>query len=147
RRRRRECMTTAARIGLPRGDGPLRFCACGIADRRVLLAISTCRNRLLPTPRARKWPTSPERGAPGELCYRRLMRKPLAQRLRAEVFRVAREDGGVDLVDLVLERITSLDAGETARLGRHDDDLEERLASAGLFEGPDAEEARTSAWA
>lgn len=73
--------------------------------------------------------------------------KPLASRLRPEVFRVAREGGAIDLVDLVNERITSLDPIEAAALARHDDELAERLESAELFEGPEAERQRRSAWA
>lgn len=73
--------------------------------------------------------------------------KPLAQRLRSEVFRVTREGGAIDLVDLVNERITSLDPAEVAALDGHDDVLADRLETAELFEGPAAERQRRSAWA
>lgn len=73
----------------------------------------------------------------------------LATRLRAEVLRIRRPDGGLDLVDLVLERVTSLEATEALALASTDADLdlEDRLESAGLFEGPEAERQRQSAWA
>lgn len=77
------------------------------------------------------------------------MTAPLAQRLRPEIIRVQRPDGGLDLMDLVLERITSLDGAEARLL----DDvhpapaLEARLAGAELLEGPAAEVSRLSAWA
>jgi len=75
----------------------------------------------------------------------------LASRLRAEVLHIRRSDGGVDLVDLVLERITSLDSTEAVGLqaaaGSAPSDLVARLATAGLFEGPEAQAHRQSAWA
>jgi|GEM_PF-1123378 len=77
------------------------------------------------------------------------MHGPLATRLRAEVLRISQPDGGLDLVDLVLERITRLVEHEVVALdaAHVDPELEARLESAGLFEGPDAEDHRQSAWA
>lgn len=75
------------------------------------------------------------------------MTQTLASRLRAEVLRISKPDGGIDLVDLVLERITSLEGHEVAALQSTNHELALRLEAAGLFEGPDAEDHRHSAWA
>ncbi|MFO0744468.1 MAG: 2OG-Fe(II) oxygenase family protein [Myxococcota bacterium] len=77
----------------------------------------------------------------------------LDQRVRPEILRIATPSGGLDLVDLVLERITSLDELEAltfrAAVGSDAGEgaLALRLADAQLFEGPDSDELRQSAWA
>lgn len=73
----------------------------------------------------------------------------LDQRVRPDVLRVKTADGGVDLVDLINERITSLDEFEArSYFGTSvDGALTLRLEEAQLFEGPDSEALRQSAWA
>jgi hypothetical protein len=77
---------------------------------------------------------------------------PLLARLRPDILRIP-ADGGLDLVDLIHERITHLDADEAKALALSpDDDLDAellliRLEDADLLDGPHAEGLRLSAWA
>lgn len=77
----------------------------------------------------------------------------LDQRVRHEILRIPTADGGLDLVDLVLERVTSLDAIEArafaAAAGTDPEEgaLALRLGEVDLLEGPESEALRQSAWA
>jgi hypothetical protein len=64
--------------------------------------------------------------------------------LRSELLRVTRDDGGLDLLDLALERVISLTADETRRLD--EPDVIAKLDSLMLLEGPAAETIREAAW-
>jgi 2OG-Fe(II) oxygenase superfamily len=64
--------------------------------------------------------------------------------LRAELLRFTRDDGGLDLLDLALERVVSLSADEARRLD--DADVIAKLDSLMLLEGPVAETIRETAW-
>jgi hypothetical protein len=66
--------------------------------------------------------------------------------LRTEVMRFTREDGGVDLVDLLLERFVSLTADEALALEQADPALMQRLEGLLLCEGTIADLLRRSAW-
>ena len=67
--------------------------------------------------------------------------------LRSEILRFPREDGGVDLLDLIFERLVSLSAAEARALEANDPALMEQLASQYLCEGLVADSMREAAWA
>ncbi|MDP2312428.1 MAG: 2OG-Fe(II) oxygenase family protein, partial [Pseudomonadota bacterium] len=71
------------------------------------------------------------------------------QTLRPEVLRHVRADGGVDLYDPLLERLTSVPPAEVAALAdlSASPTLAARLADALLLEGPVADELRRRVWA
>jgi hypothetical protein len=77
---------------------------------------------------------------------------PLLSRLRPDILRIP-HDGGLDLVDLIRERITHLDAIEAAALDLSpEDDLDAdlllmRLDESELLEAPYGPALRESAWA
>src|SRR5262245_52361151 len=66
--------------------------------------------------------------------------------LRAEVLRFTRDDGGVDLVDLLLERFVSLSAEEARGLADGEPAVMKRLEDLMLCEGAIADILRKSAW-
>jgi hypothetical protein len=68
-------------------------------------------------------------------------------RLRAEVLRFVREDGGVDLLDPLQERLISLSASDARALDAGEPELMSRLHGHLLCEGEMAESLRQSAWA
>ncbi len=69
-------------------------------------------------------------------------------KLRPEVLRHARPDGGVDLYDPLLEQLFSVSASDAAALDTlSDPTLVARLEDALLLEGPLAEEIRRRVWA
>src|SRR5439155_8737578 len=63
----------------------------------------------------------------GPRCYSEIVP------LRAELLRFPRDDGGLDLLDLALERVVSLSADEARRLD--DPDVVAKLDSLMLLEG------------
>jgi hypothetical protein len=68
-------------------------------------------------------------------------------KLRPEVLRFRREDGGLDLVDLLFDRLISLTADETAALEAGAADLAPRLEALFLVESEIVESMRRAAWA
>jgi hypothetical protein len=68
-------------------------------------------------------------------------------KLRPEVLRHARPDGGVDLYDPLLERLVALSSAEAASLDAPDAVLLARLDGATLLEGAVADAVRASVWA
>jgi len=64
--------------------------------------------------------------------------------LRSELLRFTREDGGLDLLDLALERVVSLSADEARRLD--EPDVQVKLKELMLLEGPAADTIREAAW-
>lgn len=77
---------------------------------------------------------------------------PLSSRLRADILKIETSNG-LDLVDLIRERITSLDPDEATALALDPaDDLDaellaSRLEDAGVFEDDDSAALRQGAWA
>jgi hypothetical protein len=67
-------------------------------------------------------------------------------KLRAEIMRFRREDGGVDLLDLVFERLVSLGAEDARALDEESPELMARLEKQFLLEGPVAQSMRQAAW-
>jgi hypothetical protein len=67
--------------------------------------------------------------------------------LRPELLHFPREDGGLDLLDLVLERLVSLSPAEAGALDAPDAALAAKLQALLLLEGPSAVAMRQSAWA
>src|SRR4051812_2168936 len=70
--------------------------------------------------------------------------------LRREILRFPRPDGGLDLLDPLLDRLHRLDADEAAALdlpSADGDALFSRLERALLLDGPIAEALRERAWA
>jgi 2OG-Fe(II) oxygenase superfamily len=67
-------------------------------------------------------------------------------KLRAEIMRFRRDDGGVDLLDLVLERLVSLGAEDARALDEESPELMARLEKQFLLEGPVADSMRQAAW-
>jgi hypothetical protein len=68
-------------------------------------------------------------------------------RLRTELIRFPRTDGGLDLLDLLLERLVRLDAAEARGLEAGDPAVLERLGAQLLLESPAVDEMRRAAWA
>lgn len=66
--------------------------------------------------------------------------------LRPEVLRFEREDGGVDLLDLIFERLISLTPDETRGLADSAPEVIAKLESLFLYEGTVAEIMRRAAW-
>jgi hypothetical protein len=64
-------------------------------------------------------------------------------KLRPELLRRSCEDGGIDLLDLLFDRIVHLDAEQTRALDEGD---HAALVPLMIFEGPAAEALRASAW-
>ena len=67
-------------------------------------------------------------------------------KLRAELLRFRRDDGGVDLLDLLFERLVSLSADDARALDEESPELMARLEKQFLLEGPVAEAMRQAAW-
>ena len=72
--------------------------------------------------------------------------RPLLDRLRPEVLRRSRPDGGLELLDPLADRLVALSPREARALGRRDPLLEARLDPLGLLEGPAAERLRAAFW-
>jgi len=70
----------------------------------------------------------------------------LEDRLRPEVLRRPREDGGLDLLDPLTERVCSLSPRETRALGRRDPILEMKLDRQSLLVGACADQLRARFW-
>src|SRR5215470_12047332 len=67
--------------------------------------------------------------------------------LRPEVLRFPRPDGGLDLLDLLFERLVPLDAAEAAQLDAGAPEIAAKLESLFLVEGAAVVAMRQAAWA
>ncbi|TNF31473.1 MAG: 2OG-Fe(II) oxygenase [Deltaproteobacteria bacterium] len=72
--------------------------------------------------------------------------RTLEDRLRPEVLRRERPDGGLDLLDPLTERVHALSPREARALKRRDPMLEMRLDRDNLLEGVGAEQLRAAFW-
>ena len=70
----------------------------------------------------------------------------LQDRLRPELLQRAREDGGLDLLDPLSDRLVSLSPREARALTRRDPMLATKLEAHGLLEGASAEQLRAECW-
>ncbi len=70
----------------------------------------------------------------------------MAGELRAELLRFVREDGGVDFLDLIFERLISLSPDEARGLDEGAPEVVAKLEALHLYEGAVAETMRRAAW-
>ena len=67
--------------------------------------------------------------------------------IRTDVLQFPREDGGLDIVDLVMDRFHRFDAAEVSAIEADEEEIWTRLGTLFLVEGPIAEQIREQQWA